>query len=124
MAVSCSRRSIQALLAIRPDSANLKTEDGISTVDPGQVAVAARSWYGQESGSLTAAITGESLSTPLPSPGESVPAGVTGGNGAGRHDQRFRPLEVEVAKSYGETSLARILDLVENAAGRKALPRN
>ena len=39
MAVSRSRRSIQALLAIRPDFANLKTEDGITIADPGEVAV-------------------------------------------------------------------------------------
>ena len=123
MAVSRSRRSIQALLAIRPDSANLKTEDGISTVDPGQVAVGSeivvrpgeripldgRVITG-ESLVDTSALTGESVPRRV-SPGETVLAGMINGSGL---------LEVEVAKSYGETSLARILDLVENAAGRKA----
>lgn len=123
MAVSRSRRSIQALLAIRPDSANLKTEDGISTVDPGQVAVGSeivvrpgeripldgRVITG-ESFVDTSALTGESVPRRV-SPGETVLAGMINGSGL---------LEVEVAKSYGETSLARILDLVENAAGRKA----
>ena len=39
MAVTRSRRSIQALLSIRPDFANLKTEDGLVTVDPERVEV-------------------------------------------------------------------------------------
>ena len=123
MAVSRSRRSIQALLAIRPDFANLKTEDGITTVDPGEVAVGSEIVVrpgeripldGQvlvgESFIDTSALTGESVPRRV-SAGETVLAGMINGSGL---------LEVRVTKGYGETSLARILDMVENAANRKA----
>ena len=123
MAVSRSRRSIQALLAIRPDFANLKTEDGITIVDPGEVAVGSEIVVrpgeripldGQvlvgESFVDTSALTGESVPRRV-APGETVLAGMVNGSGL---------LQIKVTKGYGETSLARILDLVENAASRKA----
>ncbi|NLA58722.1 MAG: heavy metal translocating P-type ATPase [Firmicutes bacterium] len=123
MAVSRSRRSIHALLSIRPDYANLRTEDGITTVEPGQVAVGSEivvrpgekipldgEILSGESFVDTSALTGESVPRRV-SPGETVLAGMVNGSGL---------LEVKVTKGYGQTSLARILDLVENAASRKA----
>lgn len=123
MAVTRSRRSIQALLSIRPDFANLKTEDGLVTVDPERVAVGntivvrpgeripldGEVLVGQ-SFVDTSALTGEAVPRRV-SPGETVLAGMVNGSGL---------LEIRVTKEYGETSLARILDLVENAANRKA----
>ncbi|NMB45671.1 MAG: cadmium-translocating P-type ATPase [Firmicutes bacterium] len=123
VAVSRSRNSIQALLAIRPDSANLKTTGGIESVHPAQIKVGSviivrpgeripldGEILTGESFVDTSALTGE----PVPkrvSPGNAVLAGMVNNSGL---------LQVKVTKAYGETSLARILDLVENAAHRKA----
>ena len=123
MAVSRSRSSIQSLLEIRPDFANLKTGDGIETVDPAQVPVGSMIIVrpgeripldGEiiEGNSFvdTSALTGESVPQRV-CPGEAVLAGMVNHSGL---------LQVRVTKAYGETSLARILELVENAASRKA----
>lgn len=123
LAVSRSRSSIQALLEIRPDYANLKTGDGIETVDPTQVPVGSMiivrpgeripldgEIIKGDSFIDTSALTGESVPQRV-SPGETVLAGMVNSSGL---------LQVKVTKAYGETSLARILELVENAASRKA----
>lgn len=123
IAVSRSRSSIEALLEIRPEFANLKMADGIKAVDPAEVEVGSiiivrpgervpldGEILTGDSFVDTSALTGE----PVPrrvSPGETVLAGMINHSGL---------LEVKVTKVYQETALARILELVENAAGRKA----
>lgn len=122
-AVNHSRRSIASLLDIRPEYANLKMNDQIKQVQPEEVAV------GQtiiikpgervpldgeviEGTSFvdTSALTGESVPQKVKT-GEKVLAGMINTQGL---------LTVRVSKPYSESSVARILELVENAAGRKA----
>ncbi len=123
MAVDRSRRSIKALINIRPDSARLKKDDGTITVDPADVEV------GQtivvkpgervpldgtvETGKAdldTSALTGESLPRAVESGGQ-VLSGFIDTNGL---------IELKVTKDFGESTASRILDMVENASSEKA----
>jgi Cd2+/Zn2+-exporting ATPase len=123
MAVSRSRRSISALLEVRPDAANLKTEDGIQVVSPEAVKVGDTILVkpGEKiplDGEIVAgnsqidasALTGESLPRTV-SQGETVLAGMINQTGV---------LTITVTKLFEESSIARILDLVENASSKKA----
>ncbi len=122
-AVSKSRRSISALLEIRPDAANLKTANGIEVVSPERVKVGDTIVIkpGEKvplDGEIiegnsqvdTSALTGESVPRTV-NVGENVLAGMINQSGV---------LTVTVTKLFGESSIARILDLVENASAKKA----
>ena len=122
-AVSRSRRSIQALLAARPDQAVLKTTHGLRTVAPESVSVGDILVVkpGQKiplDGNVlegrshldTAALTGEPVPLSV-KPGDPVMAGQISTTGA---------LTVEVTRPFKESSIARVMDLVENATARKA----
>ncbi len=122
-AVSKSRRSISALLEIRPDAANLKTANGIEVISPERVKVGdtiiikpgekvpldGRVIAGNSQVD-TSALTGESVPCTV-NVGETVLAGTINQTGV---------LTVTVTKLFGESSIARILDLVENASSKKA----
>jgi Zn2+/Cd2+-exporting ATPase len=122
-AVSRSRRSISTLLEIRPDAANLKTVNGIEVVAPERVKVGDTIIVkpGEKiplDGEIiegtsqidTSALTGESVPRTV-DVGETVLAGTINQTGV---------LTVTVTKLFGESSISRILDLVENASGKKA----
>lgn len=122
-AVSRSRRSIQSLLEIRPDTANLKTATGIQLVSPEAVQVGDLILVkpGERvplDGDVlegtsqvdTSALTGESVPRTI-RPGETVLAGMINQSGA---------LTIQVTKRFSESSIARILDLVEHASSKKA----
>lgn len=122
-AVSRSRRSIQSLLAIRPDAANLKTANGIQVVSPETIQVNDLILVkpGERiplDGDVlegtsqvdTSALTGESVPRTI-RPEETVLAGMINQSGV---------LTVRVTKRFSESSIARILDLVENASSKKA----
>jgi Zn2+/Cd2+-exporting ATPase len=123
LAVSRSRRSISALLEIRPDAANLKTDSGIQVVSPevvkvGDIIVVKPGEKVPLDGEIldgnaqvdTSALTGESVPRTV-GVGETVLAGMINQSGV---------LTIRVAKLFGESSIARILDLVENASSKKA----
>ncbi|NMB24928.1 MAG: cadmium-translocating P-type ATPase [Firmicutes bacterium] len=123
MAVTRSRGSIKELLDIRPDTAHLVTGTGSIDVNPMEVQIGdtilirpgervpldGRIIEG-ESFVDTSALTGESVPRRV-APGKTILAGMINSSGL---------LQVQVTKAYGETALARILELVENAASRKA----
>jgi Zn2+/Cd2+-exporting ATPase len=123
LAVSKSRRSISSLLEIRPDAANLKTANGIEVVSPERVKVGDTIII-KPGGKIpldgeivdgnsqvdTSALTGESIPRTV-NVGETVLAGTINQTGV---------LTVTVTKLFGESSIARILDLVENASSKKA----
>ena len=122
-AVDRSRKSIAALMDIRPDYANIETEDGLKQVDPEEVAVgdAIVIKAGERipldgvvlegSSTLdTAALTGESLPRQI-QPGDDVISGCVNLSGL---------LKVQVTRAFEESTVSRILDLVENAGSRKA----
>ena len=124
-AVSRSKRSISSLLEIRPDSANLKTDNGIKTVSPEVVKVGDTILVkpGEKiplDGKIldgksqvdTSALTGESVPRSV-EVGETVLAGTINQSGV---------LTIEVTKLFGESSIARILELVQNARRKNLLP--
>lgn len=127
LAVSRSRRSITALMDIRPDFAMVKDGGDWRRVSPEQVAAGdviqvkageripldGRVLTGRASLD-TSALTGESLPRDV-EPGSDVLSGSVNTNGL---------LTMEVTKVYGESTVARILDLVQNAAGKKAPAEN
>jgi Cd2+/Zn2+-exporting ATPase len=118
-----SRRSISALMDIRPDSANLETKDGLhtvnpETVNPGDIIVVKPGERVPLDGIVlegkssldTKALTGESVPRGI-SEGESVASGCINLTGA---------LRVRVEKAFGESTASRILELVEHAAENKS----
>lgn len=122
-AVNRSRRSIAALLDIRPQYANLKLNGETKQVRPEEVAVGQTIVIkpGEKvplDGEVlegvsfvdTAALTGESVPRKVEK-GEGILAGMVNGQGL---------LTVKVTRPLAESSVARILDLVEHAAARKA----
>jgi Zn2+/Cd2+-exporting ATPase len=121
--VGRSRRSIKALLEIRPDSANLKVDGTVKSVAPERIGVGALILVkpGEKvplDGDLTegdsqvdtSALTGESVPR-IVKVGDPVLAGMINKSGV---------LTVKVTKLFGESSIAKILDLVENASSKKA----
>ncbi|QIA27833.1 cadmium-translocating P-type ATPase [Thermaerobacter sp. PB12/4term] len=123
LAVRRSRRSIRALLDLRPRQARVRRGGRVEVVDPAQVSVGetivvrpgdripldGRVVEG-ESFVDASALTGE----PVPrrvEPGATVLAGMVNGDGA---------LAVQVSRPYADSQVARILSLVEEAAARKA----
>ncbi len=127
-AVGRSRRSIAALMDIRPDHANLVGPDGTARqVDPDEVQVGdvilvkpgervPLDGTVLEGNSMmdTAALTGESVPRRT-AEGDTVISGCINGSGL---------LRVRVEKPYGESTVAKILDLVENAGEKKAKAEN
>ena len=127
-AVGRSRRSIAALMDIRPDHANLVGPDGTARqVDPDEVQVGdvilvkpgervPLDGTVLEGNSMmdTASLTGESVPRRT-AEGDTVISGCINGSGL---------LRVRVEKPYGESTVAKILDLVENAGEKKAKAEN
>ena len=127
-AVGKSRSSISALMDIRPDSANLEDADGsIRTVDPDDVAIGSvivvkpgekipldGTVLSGESTLNTAALTGESRPRSV-RPGDEVISGCVNSDGV---------LRITTNKLYGESTVAKILDLVENSSLKKAPVEN
>ena len=127
-AVGKSRRSISELMDIRPDSANLEQADGsVQAVDPDEVPVGAVIVVrpgekvpidgvvaSGESTLNTAALTGESRPRAV-RPGDGVISGCVNEDGL---------LRITTTKLYGESTVAKILDLVENSSLKKAKVEN
>lgn len=118
-----SRRSIQSLLAIRPDHANRKTADGYESVAPEAVAVGETIIVRPgERIPLDGVVTsGRALLDTAALTGESVPRHADAGDGvlAGMISQDGL-LEIRVEKPFAESSVVRMMELVEHAANRKA----
>ena len=127
VAVGKSRKNITELMDIRPDYANIETEDGIEKVDPDEV----------ETGSIiviqpgekvpidgvivegrstlnTSALTGESKPCDV-EPGQDILSGSINMTGV---------LKVRTTKEFDESTASKILDLVENAASHKSKSEN
>jgi Zn2+/Cd2+-exporting ATPase len=122
-AVGNSRRSIKAVLESRPDYANLKVDEQIVKVSPEQVKVG-------EIITVTAGekipldgeiVVGASQIDTSPLTGESIPRiANTGTSVLAGTINKTGVLDIKVTKPFGESSIAKILDLVENASSRKA----
>ena len=123
IAVGKSRRSIRALMDIRPDYANVEENGQLIRVDPENVAVGTKIWVQpgeripidavvvQGSSTLdTAALTGESLPRQV-QPGSEVISGCINLTGV---------LTLRTTKAFGESTVSKILELAENASSHKA----
>lgn len=123
IAVDRSRRSIKELMDIRPDFVNLKVGNDLVVVSPEEVNVGDIIVVkpGEKipldgvviegySTADTSALTGESIPRDL-GPGSTALSGFINNNGV---------LTIEVTKRFGESTVAKILDLVQNASSRKA----
>jgi Cd2+/Zn2+-exporting ATPase len=126
-AVNRSRKSIKELMDIRPDYANLKAAEGtiqtapekvkigdIIIIKPGEKVPLDGKVVGGKSMLDTSALTGESVPREIKA-GDEILSGFINKNGV---------LEVEVTKEYSESTVSRILYLVENASSKKAPTEN
>ncbi|HEY9060752.1 MAG TPA: heavy metal translocating P-type ATPase [Pseudobacteroides sp.] len=126
-AVNRSRKSISALMDIRPDFANLMIGNDTRRVSPDEVKIGDKIVIkpGEKipldgivvegrSTLDTSALTGESLLRDA-EPGSQVLSGSINKNGV---------LTLEVTKTFGESTVSKILDLVQNASSKKAITEN
>lgn len=126
-AVGKSRKSIASLMDIRPDYANIERNGKIEKVDPETIkvkdtivvrpgekvpldgiVVKGNSWLD------TSALTGEALPREI-KPKDTILSGCINKNGV---------LTIQVTKEFGESTVSKILDLVENASNKKATAEN
>lgn len=127
VAVGKSRKSISELMDIRPDYANLKTGSEISVVSPKEVSIGEvivikpgekvpLDGIVVEGNSMldTSALTGESVLKEI-SVGDEVLSGFINKNAL---------LSVKVTKGFGESTVSKILELVENANNKKSKTEN
>ncbi|MDK2564305.1 heavy metal translocating P-type ATPase [Romboutsia sedimentorum] len=127
MAVGKSRKSISALMEIRPDYANLKVGSQIKVISPEEVSVGdvivvkpgekvPLDGVVLDGMSMvdTSALTGESVLREV-SKGDAILSGVINKNAL---------LTIKVSKEFSESTVAKILDLVENASSKKSKTEN
>lgn len=127
VAVNRSRRSIKALMDIRPDFANLKIDDDIRKVSPEEVKIGDIIIVkpGERVPLDGKVIEGKSMVDTSALTGESVPREVDTGNDVlSGFINKNGLLTIEVAKEFGESTVAKILDLVQNASSKKAPTEN
>ena len=122
-AVGKSRRNISELMDIRPDYANIEQDGKLEKVDPDEVEIGSIivvqpgekvpiDGIVQEGASTlnTAALTGESMPRDIEA-GEEITSGCINMTGV---------LKIKTTKKFGESTVSKILDLVENASSRKS----
>ena len=126
-AVDKSRKSVSELMDIRPDYANLYQNKKTERVDPNKVKVGDIILIkpGEKIPLDGIVVEGNSLLNTLALTGESMPRSVTEGNevlsGCINNEGI---LKVKVTKKFGESTVSKILDLVENASSRKSKSEN
>ena len=126
-AVDKSRKSISSLMDIRPDYANVKKENEVLKVSPEEVKIGELivvkpgekvplDGVIEEGKSMldTSSLTGESMPQDV-SAGDSVLSGCINKSGL---------LTIKVTKEFGESTVSKILDLVENASSKKSKSEN
>ena len=122
-AVGKSRRNISQLMDIRPDYANIEGEHGLERVDPDEVEVGTiivvqpgekvpiDGVVTEGKAALnTSALTGESLPRDV-KPGDDIISGCINMNGV---------LKIRTTREFGESTVSKILDLVENSSSKKS----
>jgi Cd2+/Zn2+-exporting ATPase len=123
LSVSRSRRSIQALLEVRPDKANVLINGQVKTLDPEMVPVGAELIVrpGERIPLDGEVISGNSLVDTSALTGESRPRNARNGESVlGGMINQTGVLTIRVMRPFEESSISRILELVQNAGSRKA----
>lgn len=126
-AVNKSRKSIKSLLDIRPDYANIVRAGNTERVSPEEVRIGDTIAVkpGEKIPLDGVVISGESRVNTSALTGESVPRGIKKGDEAlSGFVNETGLIEIEVTKLFGESTVSRILDLVQNASGKKAPTEN
>lgn len=126
-AVNKSRKNITELMDIRPDSANVIRDGGTKEVDPEEVRIGETILIrpGEKVPLDGIVIKGNSTMDTMALTGESVPREVVSGEEVISGCVNLSGvLEVKVSKEFGESTVAKILDLVENASSKKAEAEN
>ena len=126
-AVGKSRRNISELMDIRPDYANIEQNGQLVRVDPDEVETSTVITVNPgekipidgvvetgESSLNTSALTGESVPRDV-KPGDEVVSGCINMSGL---------LRIRTTKAFGESTVSKVLDLVENASSRKSRSEN
>ncbi len=126
-AVGKSRRNISELMDIRPDYANMEIDGTLQQVDPDEVAIGSvivvqpgekvpiDGIVVKGTSSLnTSALTGESVPRQV-SPDDEIISGCINMTGV---------LKIQTTKEFGESTVSKILDLVENASSKKSRSEN
>ena len=126
-AVGKSRRNISELMDIRPDYANIEGENGLEKVDPDEVEIGSIIVVqpGEkvpidgvivegEASLNTSALTGESLPREAKT-GDAVISGCIDMTGV---------LKIRTTKEFGESTVSKILDMVENSSSKKSRSEN
>lgn len=127
IAVGKSRKNITALMDIRPDVANIERDGAVEQVDPDDVPIGSvivvrpgekvpidGTVLSGESSLDTSALTGESVPRSV-AQGDEIISGCVNLTGL---------LRIQTTKEFGESTVAKILDLVENAASRRSKPED
>lgn len=127
IAVNRSRKSISALMDIRPDYANLKVGDEIRKVTPEEVGIGDLIVVkpGEKIPLDGKVVEGKSSLDTSALTGESLPRDVeVGGAALSGAVNKSGLLTIEVTKEFGESTVSKILDLVQNASSQKAPTEN
>jgi len=122
-----SRRSVASLMEIRPDTANVKREGKVEVVSPDQVKVGETIVIrpGERVPMDGEVLEGNSSLDTVALTGESVPRSVAVGDSVISGCVNLSGLlEVRTTKSFGESTAAKILELVENASENKSRSEN
>ncbi|MCL6603408.1 MAG: cadmium-translocating P-type ATPase [Paenibacillus sp.] len=127
LAVNRSRRSITALMDIRPESANLKIGEETRRVSPEEVSIGDIIIVkpGEKVPLDGVILEGSTMMDTSALTGESVPRSVgLGSTVLSGFINRNGVIAVEVTKTFGESAVSKILELVENASSHKARTEN
>ena len=126
-AVGKSRKNISELMDIRPDYANIEVDGELEQVDPDEVAVGSVILVqpGEKVPIDGVVVEGNSTLNTSALTGESVPRDVrTGEEVFSGCINMTGVLRIQTSKEFGESTVSKILDLVENASSRKAKSEN
>ncbi|EMF0089470.1 cadmium-translocating P-type ATPase [Enterococcus hirae] len=126
-AVNQSRKSIRALMEIRPEVAHVETEAGLVTTQPEKVMIGEHVFVkpGERVPLDGKVISGQSLVDTSALTGESVPKEVFEGESVlSGFININQPLVVEVEKNYQNSTISKLLELVENTSSKKAPAEN
>lgn len=126
-AVNQSRKSIRELMAIRPEVAHVQTENGLITKQPEDVVIGEKVLVkpGERVPLDGTILTGQSLVDTSALTGESVPKEVFAGETVlSGFINKNQPLVIKVEKTYENSTISKLLELVENASSKKAPAEN
>ena len=126
-AVGKSRRNITALMDIRPDYANIEQDGQLTQVDPDDVPVGAVIMVqpGEKVPLDGVVLEGTSTLNTAALTGESLPRDVTGGDEiVSGCINMTGVLKIRTTRAFGESTVSRILELVENSSSHKSKSEN